>query len=98
MDLIKDKAFQFSWDPILNIPTSGSGRPSQLLRRILSHELFKANLQGQENLLEKYQSISDEQVIAFPDGYMEQFLNISLIQEIQLSKCCFTIKTETFNS
>ena len=65
MDLIKDKALQFSWDPILNIPTSGSGRPSRHPCQILSHKLFNANLQGQENLLEKYQSISDEQVIAF---------------------------------
>lgn len=65
MDLIKDKALQFSWDAIINIPTTESGKPHNHPRQILSLEIYQADLHEFINLLEGYQSLSDDQVTAF---------------------------------
>lgn len=78
MDMINDKAVQFSWDPIINIPTSGSGLPSCHLCLISNLEIFKADLSRLINILEGYQSIS--LMIKFlptQDGFMAMNSHIS---------------------
>lgn len=96
LDMIKDKALQFSWDPIINIPTSGSGKPSYHLHCISTLEIFKADLQWPINLLEGYQSLSDDQVIAFQDGFMVMLSHFPHQIENQLSRLLLLISIEIF--
>ena len=83
VDLFQDRAITFRWMRFMRVPTNGTGSPRAFTKRSPgSKEIYAANLSGFKNLIEDFQNIILEQVMAFASWFMGDYNELSTLQRV----------------
>ena len=74
VNLFQDQAITFRWMRFMRIPTNGTGSPRAFTNRSPDgKEIYAANLSDFKNLIEDFQHITLEQVMAFASWFMGDY-------------------------
>ena len=74
VDLFQDRAITFRWMRFMRVPTNGTGSPRAFASRTPGgKEIYAADLSDFKNLIEDFQHITLEQVMAFASWFMGDY-------------------------